>query len=494
MPSISVGVYRGKLTALAALAVVAVAGWSIFNRQISANAVPFQAVNASQSQVTINLASNGGTKINGQDVASIVQDRPAGQRITYIATEASGSYLDHLYVVINLPAPITLDKIRLNAIGAYGVGASNYQLTSPTQITYSVLGLSPQAIYTIQADFPPQYFSLPINQTVGPWLESLPLTIWLAIGFLCPLLALLLLTLLVRNATSQWRHELAQAKDLRDSPPDNLPPALAGVVVGGKMSARMLAATLIDLAQRDYLVIANHGNTFTFGKHHSYSGAEGGNLAPFETKLLDKIFLPKAIKSTEGDIQVRLGRHLFSRKIAEVYLKVYDTLTQTGYFRDNPSDIWARYRTIGTTIFFIALVGFTLTVAFMSDPKYPLFSWLGLMVSGLLMMQGAPMLPRRTAKGMLAFRQWTAFRNFLKTPQPFPATVDQTLYSRYLAYAIALGVEVEWTRRFVGNVFEPPPWLITPGDYLKIDDFAAQLFPIVGYVATEMAAIRDPNS
>jgi len=305
----------------------------------------------------------------------------------------------------------------------------------------------------------------------------------------------LVVAIMVQRSTAEWRHTQA-ANELRETPPGNLAPALAGVLVMGKMNARMLAATLVDLAERNFILISNHGNSFTFGKRRTYEGATalGGELAPFEAKLLDKLFLPTAIKSTEADINVRLGHRLFSRKIAEVYLEVYDAITGLGYFQDNPGAVWQRYRAIGIVCMFLALAGFGLTLAFMPGPKYPLVSWVGMMAASLVIMRGAPLLPRRTPQGAAAFREWNAFRLYLKQPTAIGNVNDPDLYRRYLGYAIAFGVEVEWTRRFVGNVFSAPDWLVTQANFLKIDDFAAQLFPIVGYVATEMAAVRDPNS
>lgn len=495
MFGISFGFYRGRVFVLAMVAVSTLTIYSVFNRDISADSVPFETIGFGQSRVMIDLAKNGSSTINGKHVASIVEERPSGQRVTYIATDAQGQFIDHLLVVINLPTAITQDQVLLNAIGAYGVGASTYQLVSPTQIQYEVTGLGPQAIYTIEADLPDGYFNLPFTQQIGPTLEALPVGFWLTIGLVFPVLALLILGVLVQRSTAEWRHTIGKAKQ-RETPPNNLAPALAGVILGGKMNARMLAATLIDLAERNYLIISNHGNSFTFGKRRGVSDVTTtpGDLAPFEVQLMDKLFLPTALRSTQSDIDVRLGHRLFSRKIASVYLEVYDQLTSAGYFHDNPSAIWQRYRTIGITLFFVALAGFSLTLIFTSAPKYPLISWVGLMIASLIVMRGAPLLPRRTPKGVEALQQWNAFRDWLRSPTTIPNGTDPTTYRRYLAYAIAFGVEVEWTRRFVGNVFQPPGWLVTPVEFLKIDDFAAQLFPIVGYVATGMAAVRDPNS
>jgi len=492
---LSIGFYRKRLTTALLVGVLAVVAWVIASRSISADSVPFDETIPGQARVLISVDERGGTTVNGAHTASIIQQRPTSQRLTYIATDAQGRFIDRLTVVISLPTPITADDIHLNSIGAYGIGESVATLETPTQLKFEVTDVSPQAIYTIEADLPPAYFALPKLQTVGPWLTALPFTLWMAIGLIFPLIALIVLAVLVRESTAEWRGGLT-VLERRDTPPAELPPAFAGVIVLGKLTPRMLAATLLDLAEREFVVIGTHGDTFTFGKRRAIdgSGRIPIKLASFEQILLDKLFLSTAVKSTQSDIDIRLGQRLFSRKIAEVYVEVYDQLTGLGYFRDNPNAVWQRYRTMGISLFFLALLGFTLTLLFMSGTKFPLVSWVGMMAASLLVMRGAPLLPRRTAQGIQALREWTAFRNWLSAPEAITTADAPERFRRYLPYAIALGVEVEWTRRFAGIVFQPPNWLVTPLNYLKIDDFAQQVFPIVGYVATQFAAVRDPNS
>ncbi len=491
----AVTIHWKRLTTFVAVAAIAATGYVVANQNISADSVPFQMLAPGQAQVVIALDARGRTTVNGRRVASIVEPRTSSQRLEYIATDAQGQFIDLLTVTMTLPIPVTSDQVRLNAIGAYGIGSSTYELVSPTTIVYQVTQLSPQAIYTIQADLPIHYFALPITQELLPQFEQLPFTLWLAIGLALPLLALLAISLIARRTSADWRSSI-KTNEQRDTPPELLAPAFAGVLVSGKMTPRMLAATMLDLAERGYLMIANHGTEFSFGKRRTSEGRDvfASELAAFEQALLDKLFRRHAIRSSQTDIDVRLGERLFSRKIAEIYLDVYDSLTEQSYFQDNPSGVWERYRSIGLGLFFLALVGFSLTLAFLAGPKFVLVSWVGLMVASLVVMRGAPYLPRRTAKGVQALRDWTAFRNWLVLPQPIQDEDAPMTYRRYLPYAVAFGVEVEWTRRFAGILFPPPGWLVTQADFLKIDDFATQLFPIIGYVATQFAAVRDPNS
>jgi hypothetical protein len=262
------------------------------------------------------------------------------------------------------------------------------------------------------------------------------------------------------------------------------------------MSGRLLAATLVDLAEREFLIIRPDGRSFTFGQRRvtSRTAPTPTDLAGFEQTLIEKLFLPRTVRSSQADIDVRLGHRLFSRKIASIYLKVYDQLTTLGYFTENPEFVWQRYRSIGLLLLSVALAGFTATLAFMPPPKFPLVSWVGMMVASVLILRGAPHLPRRTRRGIEALREWLAFRRWLALPEPLTGNDASTTYRRWLPYAIALGVEVEWTRRLGDAIIEPPNWLVTSVAYVSIDDFARQLFPIVGYVGTQFAAVRDPNS
>lgn len=494
MFGLSIGIYPRRFLATLALIATAAFVWVIAQHSISADSVPFEETTPGRAQAAITLDERGRTTVNGQRTASIVEERPTTQRLVYIATDAQGRYLDQLTVTITLPKPLTEAELSLRSIGAYGIGDSRSRLANPTQISYEVMNVSPQAIYTIEVDLPPHYFQLPVTQRIGPFLTSVPFAAWLAVGLTFPLIALVVLAFLVRSTTTEWRHAL-NSHETAETPPSELAPALAGVLIAGKMNPRMLAATILDLAEREYLVISNHDNAFTFGRRRARGQQVfGSSLAAFEQKLLEKLFAPSAVRATRDEIDVQLGRQLFSRKVAEIYLDVYDTLTHDGYFHDNPSVVYQRYRTIGIGLFFAALFGFILTLVFMPGPKFSLVSWVGMMVASGLIMRGVPFLPRRTAKGITALKAWLAFRTWLALPKPLAGDDAPLTYRRYLPYAVAFGVEVEWTRRVSGSIVQPPDWLITHADYLKIDDFAGQVFPIVGYVATNLAAVRDPNS
>ena len=68
-------------------------------------------------------------------------------------------------------------------------------------------------------------------------------------------------------------------------------------------------------------------------------------------------------------------------------------------------------------------------------------------------------MPGRTAKGANEQRQWESFRTYLQDLTRFQdMDAAKEKYEAYLPYAIALGVEKQWTRRFEDITVSPPDW------------------------------------
>jgi hypothetical protein len=60
-------------------------------------------------------------------------------------------------------------------------------------------------------------------------------------------------------------------------------------------------------------------------------------------------------------------------------------------------------------------------------------------------------------------RKWQAFRNYLHDLTRFPDMQSATdTFDKYLAYAIAFGVEKQWVRRFEGMNVASPGWYHPP--------------------------------
>lgn len=480
---------------LALAALVGGIGWTIKNQTSFASGQP---VTISQSthqlSVSLNVKDHGVGFVDGLDIGTIVSFFRDRDELNYLMLKQPNVSIAQLRVDVHFPRPVlSPDAIHPRAIVVYN-DSLDYQIswTDSTTLTYQFANLGPAASVTILAELPKGIIQPSLNQQLFGSIRSLPQIIWLALAVILPLLGLLILAIVLlpqlrARSTEAVRHE-------RPTPPSALPPGVVEALVTGRVSARGIAATLLDLSQREYLEIGSYNKTYTFTKRRRLlATGPNADLAPFEKLLIEK-FLPSGTQATVADVRVRIGNSIFSRKVAEIYLAIYEIVTQRGFFADNPSMIHGTYRLAGLMFFFIGLIGFGFGVVFFADPPMPLLFWVGLILSGLVIVGAAPHMPAQTDQGLRARREWIAFRNYLKSTQTisFSAQNQQEFYT-YLPYAVALGVEVAWARRFLMSSFTPPPWYSSARPIVQLDDFLNDVFPLVGFLSQEFAAVREPT-
>jgi hypothetical protein len=238
-----------------------------------------------------------------------------------------------------------------------------------------------------------------------------------------------------------------------------------------------VAATIIDLANRGYLTVFNKGNgKFSFAKRRPWQG-----LLPYETLLLTQLFTPTNYRSTNQDIEISLGSSLFSRSIGKVYIAMYDSATQAGYFEHNPA-------------VFLGLLAFAGTLFLEIEPSFILFFFAGLMTMALVIILAADSVPLHTSAGLAARNQWLEFKNYLGDPTSLGyAEGAQAYYQKYLPYAVVLKKEVAWAQRFQQYPFARPDWYDSTDDSLAIEDFANGLYGIIGTIGEMFAGAKEPT-
>jgi len=69
----------------------------------------------------------------------------------------------------------------------------------------------------------------------------------------------------------------------------------------------------------------------------------------------------------------------------------------------------------------------------------------------------------------------------------------ERIYLKYLPYAIVLGCEVEWTKRFTDFPFAAPSWFTTQTQLYHLNDFAQNIFTLIGFVAQSLALSHEPS-
>lgn len=493
----SIGIYYRKLLFFAFLGLVvfgvgkiAKNGFSFnFNRTIEASInedLPNESKKLDNFILSIDLQKDGTAQIGDEKIQLVKPTKTGLDEMRFLVFDKPRLSYQTAEIKVILPKP--LDELSENPQIIAVHGASPDKATFEKDIiTFKAKDIVESSTVTIVARFPKGYFALPAKQEVNRVIDAIPGLIWLFGGIILPPTALILLFSMFFGS----RFQLKQRKvaGFRNSVPKRISPALASILYHGHVTPRAIMAMLVDLARRGYIEIYNKGDDFYIYRHE-ISKKLASTLDKSEFYLLDKIFLPRQKKVDTMDVEERIARHIFSRKIALIFLDIYNDGGNLGYFKNNPYFIHLKYRMIGILTFFVGLMGYLIFAIFSPDPKFILFLWIALVVMGMLIVNLAPSLTGFSPKGAAARDEWIKFRNFLTEPKLIEGYDEY--FEMYLPFAIALGAEAGWAGRFAKAGFAMPKWYDFSGDIEGVENFAKSFLPVIQIISNELTASSDP--
>jgi len=248
-------------------------------------------------------------------------------------------------------------------------------------------------------------------------------------------------------------------------PPAGVSPAEAGTLLDNSADMRDITATLVDLAVRGYLRIEEQQNPKLFGLFgggtsytlHRLKPADG--LAPHERAVFDGIFL------THGD-HVRLDelKDEFYRQLSPIRDAIFTQLTGSGFYQNRPDKVKQTW--IGCGIGFAVLIGVGGSFIAAAFLLTPVSFVIAAVVSGLILLIFAQIMPARTEAGTRALEQVLGFEEFLRrveTEHLKRVIIGHPeLFDKYLPYAMAFGVEQQFARAFEGIYLQAPQWYVGP--------------------------------
>ncbi|MCL5795189.1 MAG: DUF2207 domain-containing protein [Patescibacteria group bacterium] len=493
---LSFGIYKKQAVLFVGIIAIFLIGGYFISRQLSSASVQDvgQSTYSGVYNIDAQISANAQVEINGTKTGNLLHIANDYDEFRYMAADQEGLYINQMTINVHLPQPVSEGQAKQITYAVHGVDSYNMYQKDPQTLVYEGYGLAPAATFTVVAYLPKGMINFPWYSQIIYYLTNLNPYIWLIISIIFPLLALLVLFGLYLRQTSAWR--LPKIKEMSDSLPSDLTPAETEVLIYGKVTSRSVAATLLDLAQRNYIYIVQKDGNFSFGKRKNMDLSQdvsGTNLRPYEKLLLAKIFTAESMKSQQEDILMRVGRHVFSKKVAQVYLDIYQSVAQKGYFLEDPVVYHKKFRNIGLWLFFIGIVGFVFGVIFSPEPKFLLAVWVMMMVIAFIIIKWSPQLPTRSAQGKGELIKWLKFRNFLTDPTELRTANSQEIFKKYLPYAISMGVEVEWAKRVVSQAFIAPEWFVCMEPIPALDDFINNLYPIIGFVSGTLSASKEPT-
>jgi uncharacterized membrane protein YgcG len=247
-------------------------------------------------------------------------------------------------------------------------------------------------------------------------------------------------------------------------PPDHLTPGEAGTLVDSTVNMRDITASIVDLAVRGYILIEEHQKDQLLGlmhrKDYNFVLKKGrdqwSTLKSHEQALLNGIFVTGQVG--ESIPMSSLENHFYTN-VPEIKNSLLDSLVEHGYYRRRPDGVRAAYIGIGLVLGFI--VGWGGVALGISTGVAPLAFVIAGILTGAIICGFGWFMPAHTEQGTRALESLLGFEDFLvhvdadrfqrmiKTPE---------MFEKFLPFAMALGVEKNWSRAFQDVLKQPPQW------------------------------------
>ncbi|KPJ85320.1 hypothetical protein AMJ57_03500 [Parcubacteria bacterium SG8_24] len=372
--------------------------------------------------------------------------------------------LRQVSAVVTLPPSVPADQVRTACYtGPFGSTASDCLVNLQDSTSHFVA----QEPLTVVVGWPPGLVArleAVRPSPVLPWL-------WL----LLPAAAFILL---MRRWWTRGRDVGGRGTIMVEyEPPDGIRPAEFGVLMDETAHLRDITAIIVDLAVRGYLRIKEiekkglifKSKDYEFERLKEYQ--DDDDLRSYEKKILDIMF-GAAKTVTMSKLK---SRHAFHGELTKIKNQIYEQVVGQGYFPSNPDRVRAKYLGAGIGITILAWVlGAMILPAFLPDHgPLPMIS---LMLSGVMVLVFAPLMPKRTGPGVLAWEKAKGFEEYLEKAERYRLQWQEKerIFETFLPYAMAIGVADKWAKAFEDIDMPEPEWYVGTGTF-RTSDFGSSI-------------------
>jgi uncharacterized membrane protein YgcG len=401
--------------------------------------------------------------------------------ITYTVEGAMNSFADHDELFWNVDGalwPAAKSKVEATVhlpSAAFQKGAC-YQGAPGSTATCNYSGAGTTASYSSTRRLPPgEEMSVVTALTTGAVAVPPPLLEPRVRNFpqdafdLTPLSAGLFLVLLVAGgglvAWNWWSHGRDRAyltqyyltHDPRQGPlplfhhdpvvvefeaPQKMRPAELGLILDESADAKDVTATIVDLAVRGFMTIAEVPDeqkdwTFTWK-----AGGDAAVLLPYEKTILDTLFA--------GRQTVKLSelKGTFAPTLRAAEDQIYSDALSRRLFSSNPQHARAAWGCLGIAIM---LVGGAVSVILGVTFGWGLLG-VAIFLTGIAMAVSFPFMPQRTAAGRDLMQHTLGFRLYMTTAEKYRQqfAAKAQIFTQLLPYAIVFGCVSLWAKAFEG--------------------------------------------
>jgi uncharacterized membrane protein len=249
-------------------------------------------------------------------------------------------------------------------------------------------------------------------------------------------------------------------------PPTGISPAEAGTLLDDSIHPRDITSTIVDLAVRGYIKIEETAEKILVFTHKDYvfhlvkpREQWGADLAPHERIMLENIF------TSGNDTRLSSLKNRFYTAVPLIRQDIMAALKTKGIYLLDPEA--ANGYSIGAAFAILvpfAVFQFLEWANFLSStPLLVVF----VPLSALIWWLFARVMTAKTVKGGRVHVAVLGFQEFMnRVDAERLKLMPPTTFEKYLAYAMALGVEHHWAQAFAGIVKDPPQWYVGPGGYM----------------------------
>lgn len=234
-----------------------------------------------------------------------------------------------------------------------------------------------------------------------------------------------------------------------DPPGDLTPSEMAGLVYE-RVRAGDLTADLINLASRGYIKIRETREKRFLKDKVDYELIKRKEWqGDFELKKHEEDLL-KTILGDKDKIKLSDLKNKFYNKVPGLKKQIINNLLSLKYFYEDPGRIKIKYLLIGIAI---SLLSF-LTVLL------GLHIFIGILVSGALIIIFSFFMPKRSKAGALAYQHALGFKKYIEIAEEHRIKWEEkeNLFFQFLPYAMVFNLADKWAKAFEGIYNQPPEW------------------------------------
>ncbi|MDQ1405400.1 MAG: hypothetical protein QOG55_1029 [Acidobacteriaceae bacterium] len=247
-------------------------------------------------------------------------------------------------------------------------------------------------------------------------------------------------------------------------PPNQLTPGEAGTLVDNAANMRDITASIVDLAVRGYLVIEEVQKDRMLGLMHEKDynfilqkdRSQWSPLKAHEQALLDGFFTAGTAGET---ISMDSLQNRFYKTLPVMRSGIFDSLVSQGFYKRRPDSVRSTYIGAGVVIGALMIWGGGAMGRAMGIAPVPFI--IGGIVSGLIICGFGWFMPAHTEQGTRALEGVLGFEDFLNHVEAdrFNRTIKTPqMFEKFLPFAMAFGVEKNWSKAFDGIMTQPPGW------------------------------------